>query len=125
MTWNHRVIHRKFKDGGEEYAIHEVFYDDKGKMQAVTEESVGPGGESLAELVESMGELALALIQPVVDFQDIPEEGAEDLTGVPELDDCITLEEMKRETEERTETDDACATPEAVRELLKMHGGGD
>jgi hypothetical protein len=45
MTWNYRII--KHDTGNiSHYAIHEVFYDDDGKIMAWTEDAIEVSGES-------------------------------------------------------------------------------
>lgn len=42
MSWNYRVIKRKSETGGYDYGIHEVFYDEKGKINFWTIDSLVP-----------------------------------------------------------------------------------
>jgi len=49
MYWNYRVV---VKDGN--CSIYEVYYDDNGRIEAFTEEPVGPSGESLEELRQDL-----------------------------------------------------------------------
>lgn len=51
MTWNYRII-RRVVEGEAFYSIHEVFYDDAGEPEMVTEDAVDLGYmESVAGLV--------------------------------------------------------------------------
>lgn len=54
MTWNYRVLKQRHKDGSWSYGVHEMFYDERGKPIAFTEDPVGPGGTSLRELHEDL-----------------------------------------------------------------------
>jgi hypothetical protein len=49
-----------------EWSIHEVYYDDKGKIDGWTEESVGPHGESLDDLRRDLALMRKALTLPVL-----------------------------------------------------------
>jgi hypothetical protein len=42
MTWNYRVMKRKNESGEDDFGIYEVFYDDNGKVESWTEESLTP-----------------------------------------------------------------------------------
>lgn len=45
MIWNYRVIeHDRF------FAIHEVYYNDKGDITAISEDPMEPSGQTLEEL---------------------------------------------------------------------------
>lgn len=66
MTWNYRVIKNK-----DMFEIHEVYYNDKGEITGVTENSVSPGGETLEELQEDMKHYAEALKRPVLIMEEI------------------------------------------------------
>lgn len=61
MTWNDRVIQT-----GDEFAIHEVFYAEDGRIQGWTVEPVYPRAESLEELRdELLQRFAAARDEPV------------------------------------------------------------
>lgn len=66
MTWNHRVMKRVIH-GETIYAIHEVFYEDDGKL-SWTENEVYPCGETLEELEECLERMRLALAKPVLNY---------------------------------------------------------
>ena len=93
--WNHRVVKRTFiwLEGTEneftedQYGIHEVYYDENGKVFAVTEEAIGPSGETMEELKESLEWITGALECPVLDYDNIPEDGATHPLDKAELDD--------------------------------------
>ena len=56
MTWNYRIMRRKYKDGTQTYSVHEVYYDPTGW----TEESiVDVGATSVEELISTL-EMILA-----------------------------------------------------------------
>ena len=69
MTWNYRVIVR---DG--EFAIHEVYYDDAGNIEAFTDEPVYPAGESVEELHKDVEYYQHALRQPVLDYHELSKQ---------------------------------------------------
>lgn len=76
--WNHRVIRRKDEEGREMLGIHEAFYDDQGKVWGITTEPVSVDGSEMEDLQETMRWMYEALDKPVLNFDDIPEEGAKD-----------------------------------------------
>lgn len=49
MIWNYRVMEH---DGI--FTIHEVYYNDKGDITAISEDPMGPSGETLEELKGDM-----------------------------------------------------------------------
>ena len=69
--WNYRVM---LKDG--QYAVHEVFYGDDGRITGYTEEPVYPTAESPEELVEEFERYRRALGEPVLDYDAEEAEAA-------------------------------------------------
>ena len=59
------------------YAIHEAYYDKKGKVGTITQESINPFGENVEELRHSWVMMAEAFGQPILDYDNIPEPGYE------------------------------------------------
>lgn len=90
--WNYRVI---LKDG--QYAIHEVFYNDQEEPEACTVDSIGPVGDTLAELVEDMEHYARALERPVLVYEDFSEK------VITPSGDTVPWEEVKAELAARRE----------------------
>lgn len=87
--WNHRVVKRVYKMGDYEetsYGVHEAYYDDNNKVNMITEEPVGPHGETMKELRQCLEWMTKALEHPILDYDKIPEEGAK--SAWPE-DQCI------------------------------------
>jgi hypothetical protein len=70
MFWNYRIIKRIHDDGTELFAIHEVYYNDDGKPELVTEDPCEPQGETLAELKEDFEWYQKALEHPVLNYDD-------------------------------------------------------
>lgn len=54
MSWNNRIMRHIEEDGSIWYGMHEVFYDDDGKISGWTEDAVLFGGESLRDLIASI-----------------------------------------------------------------------
>lgn len=67
MSWNYRVLKTKDVDGSDFWAVHEVYYDDTGRVETWTESHVYPSGENWAELSRDVGAYAKALMQPALD----------------------------------------------------------
>lgn len=77
MTWNHRVIRHRIRksiiDGGvDEYwfGIHEVYYDESGKPDMVTEEPIQVIGDNLEELKQTLKWMLKSLKAPILDYEN-------------------------------------------------------
>jgi len=69
MSWNHRVM--KHHDCGETwYGIHEVFYDEEGKVENCTYDA-DITGESLEDLKRTLEWMLVCLDKPVLDYEDV------------------------------------------------------
>lgn len=82
MSWNHRVVRKVQPDAIiilESFGIHEVYYDKKKRATSCTVDPIAPYGETIADLKECLEMMLKAVTQPVLDFDKIPEEGAEDI----------------------------------------------
>lgn len=75
MTWNLRVVRRKFGDEWV-YAIHEVYYDKKGRAHSLTAAPSTVQGDSLEDLRAYYQMMAEAFAAPVADYDKIPEPNA-------------------------------------------------
>ena len=54
MTWNYQVIHHDLDPKDEYLALHEVYYDEEGKVIRWTENPVPFMGNTLAGLMETL-----------------------------------------------------------------------
>ena len=79
MNWDYRVIEH---DGA--FTIHEVHYNDKGAIISLSDDPMGPSGETLEELKADMEYFLQALDKPVLRKEEI---GFEEMEG--EGDECI------------------------------------
>lgn len=70
---NYRVIHR---DG--EYAVHEVFYGDDGRVVGFTQEPVFPRADSLDHLIAECERYRRAFSEPVLNYTDLESRSAEE-----------------------------------------------
>lgn len=61
MTWNYRILKL-----GDEFGIHEVFYDEAAKPTSYTERIVSPRGESLDDFRLDFSRYQEALDKPVL-----------------------------------------------------------
>jgi methionyl-tRNA formyltransferase len=65
--WNHRVIRREDPKTGETYyQIHEVYYDDDGKINGWTKLPISPYAESTDELRQELQRFMEALNKPIL-----------------------------------------------------------
>lgn len=72
MTWNHRVI-RNRSEGGEEWlALHEVYYNESGEPDMVTQEPIVVIGQDLRELRQTLKRMIKALENPILDYESFP-----------------------------------------------------
>ena len=91
MTWNYRIIRKcglrdsdgKRIDEDDDlrnvwYAIHEVYYDENDKPFMCSMEPEYPCGETVDELIWSFSHFIEAFNKPILDYDEIPEEGAHD-----------------------------------------------
>lgn len=73
--WDYRVLKRKIplssNEIEENYAIYEVYYDSKGKVESCTKDPVHPHGLTLEELKREIWYYGDALKQPVLEYDDI------------------------------------------------------
>jgi hypothetical protein len=68
MTWNYRVVRHKTADEGTYYQIHEVYYDDDGKVISMTEKGIAPLGETTTELQLELNRMLDCMSKPVLDY---------------------------------------------------------
>lgn len=80
MTWNLRVVRQKLGDEWF-YAIHEVYYDKKNRAWGVTSNPSSVRDDSLEGLQTYYRMMAEAFTAPVMDFDKIPEPGADSGMG--------------------------------------------
>ena len=82
MNFNYRIIRRTQGEGKGKYTnyqIHEVTYDENGKVFLVTEEAEFPCGADVKDLMSNWYEMLEAFSQPILDWDNIPEEGSENI----------------------------------------------
>jgi len=73
-------VRRHWKDQDETtFGIYEVFYDDQGRAWAVTENPVEVSGDSVDDLAKTLKWMKAALSKKVLDYDKIPEKGANKL----------------------------------------------
>ena len=105
MTWNYRLVKTHTKNpqslGGNEYytyAIHEAFYDSKGKVAGITQDPIDLSCEHLNDLMISWLMMIEAFGQPILDHATIGDD-SEGL-GFPtteELESSISLDDLREE----------------------------
>ena len=69
MTWNHRLVKRTHGDDVL-YAIHEVYYDDQGAPESVTEDPVGVAEQSKDDIKTTLRHMERALTMPTLNYED-------------------------------------------------------
>ena len=82
MGWNYRVIRNRERDQMDPkkwvywFAIHEAYYDDHGRIWAISKDAMGPHGETFAELRSDFTGFMAAFQKPALDYWRLPEKGA-------------------------------------------------
>tara|TARA_X000001316_G_scaffold12135_1_gene5732 strand:- start:391 stop:681 length:291 start_codon:yes stop_codon:yes gene_type:complete len=71
--WNYRVVRTKEKEY-DSYQLYEVYYDDDGKIEGMTENAMQPYGESVEELESDLVFMMQALKQPVLDMKELEKQ---------------------------------------------------
>lgn len=104
MNWDYRIIKKEYKnDEGvvldASYFIIEAFYDENGKVFMCSQEPEGPAGDTIEEMIHNWCMLAEAFNKPILDFDNIPEDGA-----VHELDE--RMKELQDEDGNMRPTDE-------------------
>jgi hypothetical protein len=66
MTWNYRVIENKGM-----FHIHEVYYNDKEEITAISEDPIAPAGETLEELKGDLKYYQQALKRPILKKEEV------------------------------------------------------
>lgn len=75
MTWNYRVIEHDTPEPTESpFGIHEVYYDDQGRVKAWTEKAVGVAAPTVVALGEELEIMAEALKKPVLKESELLRE---------------------------------------------------
>jgi len=72
--WNYRVIRKDVDAENVQFCIHEVYYDDEGKIEAHTENSVEPYGETQSELREDIKYFMSAFKYPILKEKKIDDK---------------------------------------------------
>lgn len=67
MTWNYRVVRHTMDDGVKYYQIHEVYYDEDGKVIGMTEKGIAPFGDTTTELQLELNRMIECMAKPVLD----------------------------------------------------------
>jgi len=68
MSWNYRLIKRAH-EGREFYAIHEVYYNDNGVPESVTQDAVPVLGDTTEEVTHTLIYMLKALTEPTLDYK--------------------------------------------------------
>ncbi len=70
-SWDYRFV-RRVVDEEETVHIHEVYYDEAGRITMWSQESVAPQGEDPDGLVADLELMAEAAEKPVLDHAELP-----------------------------------------------------
>ena len=61
--WDYRIVQR-----GDEFAVHEVFYNDDGSIEGMTADPVCPGARTVEELHDEFERYRAAFEKPVLSY---------------------------------------------------------
>lgn len=109
--WNHRIVKRVQKLGSEEftsYGIYEVYYDEKGQPNGITESPVESFGENATELLASWAMMSSAFTKPILDYEEFVNKDSEGIT----LEDLTSISNITFKHDE---------VPVTKRELRRIH----
>lgn len=67
MSWNYRVCHRPSVPGGG-HQIHEVYYDDRGRIKFYSNNPISAFGDDKDELYEDFANMWKAFDEDVIDL---------------------------------------------------------
>lgn len=74
MTWNYRVVRQPMSQPNTfHYSIQEVYYDEDGNIEFISECEITPYGETLDELLSDYARMAEAFKKPVIDYNTLEE----------------------------------------------------
>lgn len=71
--WNYRIVKRKNDQGGFDFGIYEVFYDDNGKVKGCSENSLTPVCESEHDLKEELKTMMEAFDKGTLPYEKVKE----------------------------------------------------
>ena len=91
MTWNYRVVHRKYKGRNPEYdediyQIHEIYYDENGRAIAASVEAVPAYANDMEGLKWVLEKFSEAYKSEVLEWDSIPEKTNKCNTTTPETE---------------------------------------
>ncbi len=69
MTWNHRLV-KHTHDNEVFYAIHEVYYDEQGNPESITQDPVGVSEQSKDDVMTTLRHMERALTMPTLNYED-------------------------------------------------------
>jgi len=73
MTWNYRIIkHDKTKNVY--FAVHEVYYDEKGSVKGWTEDPIDIVGDSKQEILNTLNHMVEDTKQPVLKESELEKD---------------------------------------------------
>lgn len=92
MSWNYRVIRKTTHMGSRtyhSYNIYEVYYDEKNRVAATSEDPICPSGETVMELMQDIYAMCRAFTQPILEWDLVFRKGLE--PSMSELRDAKTV----------------------------------
>jgi len=127
MDFEYRIIKREYrkKDSDEvlitTYFISEVTYDENGKIFMMSEGPEGPYGDTVSDLMISWMDLVHAFNKPIINFDDIPEEGSHN--PLLEIMDDIKDKEGENRPIKELEKEGKLKSYNSVAELMSSVSG--
>lgn len=77
MTWNHRVVRRFYPnthmDDSMLYEIYEVYYNEDGTIEGLTEDPISISEESIDDLRATVDRIKKCLDNPIIDYDTLKE----------------------------------------------------
>lgn len=69
MSWNHRIVKRAEGDKVY-YSIHEVYYNDQGVPESISETPIGVMEESKQDVMITLRRMERAITMPTLNYED-------------------------------------------------------
>lgn len=69
MTWNYRLVRRKFDSGDVVYGVHEAYYNERDRLTSITQDPIDVTGATRAEVERTWTMMAEAFKKPAVDWK--------------------------------------------------------
>lgn len=126
-SFDYRIMRRVYRKPASDeildtqYYIVEATYDENGKVFMASQEPEGPYGGTVSDLMLAWMELIEAFNKPILDYDNIPEEGA--VNVIQEQMDELTDEDGNMRPTEELEAEGKIHSYKSVAEMMSAISG--